>query len=173
MSKPAPSFHPHLPYRDTKPQGAADFYFAINATFRWMRQRLGVEKWVEYLQQLGRGYYEPVNRQWKKGGLSAVADYWRDFFSAEPGAEVEVRQLPEKVEIHVQTCPAIQHLKKHNRRIVPEFCQHCYYLGQARAEASGQMQMRLEGGDGSCVHHYYLKETSVPPQDFQKIKRVS
>ena len=30
-----------LPYQDTKPQGAADFYFAINATFRFIHARLG------------------------------------------------------------------------------------------------------------------------------------
>ena len=30
-----------LPFTDTKPTGAADFYFAINATFRFIQKRLG------------------------------------------------------------------------------------------------------------------------------------
>ncbi len=34
--------HP-LPYRDSKATGAADFYFAINATFRFIRETLGTE----------------------------------------------------------------------------------------------------------------------------------
>ena len=29
-----------LPYTDTKPVGAADFYFAINATFRFILRHL-------------------------------------------------------------------------------------------------------------------------------------
>jgi len=32
-----------LAYTDSKPQGAADFYFAINATFRFIRRTLGEE----------------------------------------------------------------------------------------------------------------------------------
>ena len=30
-----PPVRSELPYTDTKPQGSADFYFAINATFRY------------------------------------------------------------------------------------------------------------------------------------------
>ena len=37
----SPSANP-LPYTDTKPVGAADFYFAINATFRFVLNKLGV-----------------------------------------------------------------------------------------------------------------------------------
>ena len=32
-----------LPYPDTKPVGHADFYFATNATFRFIKQRHGIE----------------------------------------------------------------------------------------------------------------------------------
>src|SRR3954463_6928354 len=59
MSKAAPN---SLPYQDTKPQGSADFYFAINATFRFILARLGRDSWIHYLEQLGHGYYAPVNR---------------------------------------------------------------------------------------------------------------
>ena len=81
-----------LPYKDTKPQGAADFYFAINATFRFIRERAGIEGLRRYWGELGRSsYYRPVTDSWRSGGLGAVAVYWRAFFQAEPGGEVEVR----------------------------------------------------------------------------------
>lgn len=158
-----------LPYTDTKPQGSADFYFATNATFRFLLRRLGREGWIRYLTDLGRDYYAPVNAQWRQGGLRAVADYWRAFFAAEPGGEVEVAAHADRVELHVKVCPAIRHLRAHGRSPVAEFCQHCYHLGEARAGAAG-LTLRLRGGDGSCVHTYATPAAALPPQDLNDIK---
>ncbi|MFA5688111.1 MAG: hypothetical protein WC959_03040 [Kiritimatiellales bacterium] len=142
-----------LPYTDTKPQGAADFYFAINATFRFMLRRFGDAGFTEWLTALGKEYFAPANVLWKNGGLPAVAQYWRDFFAAEPGSDVDVCESGDAVEIHVKKCPAISHLKKSHREIVPEYCRHCAILGKARAESAG-LSMQLTGGNGSCFHRY-------------------
>jgi hypothetical protein len=160
-----------LPYHDTKPQGAADFYFAINATFRFLLSRLGRDGWRSYLERLGRDYYEPVNSRWRKGGLPAVGAYWREFFSAEPAAVVAVRVTPDRVEIEVAQCPAIKHLREGRRDIVREYCQHCYFLGTSRAAASG-LSMRLEGGNGNCRHTYAPAGAALPPQDLGRIREA-
>ncbi|HEX2747973.1 MAG TPA: hypothetical protein VHM91_08250 [Verrucomicrobiales bacterium] len=163
---------PELPYRDTKPEGAVGFYGGINATFRFFLKRFGEAGWRRYLQDLGRGYFAPVNRQWHSGGLGAVARYWRAFFAAEPGAEVAVIELPDRVEVRVKQCPAIKHLRGEKHDIVREYCRHCYYLGAARAEASG-LTMRLGGGNGSCIHTYARAEAALPPQDLAAISEAS
>lgn len=160
-----------LPYRDTKPQGAADFYFATNATFRFLLRRLGEAGWRRYLGDLGRGYFEPVNRQWRQGGLNAVANYWRAFFAAEPGAVVVVTELSDHVEVQVKECPAIKHLRAGGREIVGEYCRHCYHLGAARAEAAG-LTMRLAGGNGSCRQTFALPVAGLPPQDLRQIEEA-
>jgi hypothetical protein len=160
-----------LPYRDSKPQGAPDFYYAINATFRFLLRRLGQDEWRRYLIELGRGYFEPANRQWREGGLRAVASYWRAFFAAEPGARVEVTEHPDRVEVHVHECPAIKHLRAGGREIVREYCQHCFHLGSARAEASG-LTMRLSGGDGCCRHTFARPDANLPPQVMADIKEA-
>ncbi len=160
-----------LPYTDTKPQGSADFYFAINATFRYLMARQGHDGWRRYLEEMGRGYFAPVNRQWAQGGLTAVARYWRAFFAAEPGAVVEVTERPDRVELHVRECPAIKHLRAGGREIVREYCQHCFHLGAARAEAAG-LTMRLTGGNGSCCHTFARPEAGLPPQDMKQIKEA-
>jgi hypothetical protein len=160
-----------LPYRDTKPQGAADFYFAINATFRFILERLGTAAWVRYLEDLAQTYYRPVNERWRQGGLPVLAAYWRAFFAAEPGARVDVVEFPERVELQVHECPAIAHLRAAGREIVPEYCQHCYHLGAARARAAG-MTMRLEGGNGACRHTYYAAGVEVPAQDLAVIREA-
>ena len=161
-----------LPYVDTKPQGSADFYYATNATFRFLLRRLGREGWIGYLQELGRGYFSPVNERGRAGGLPAVARYWRAFFAAEPGSRVEVRELPDRVEVCVHECPAIRHLRAGQREIVREYCQHCYFLGAARAEAAG-LTMRLQGGNGVCRHTIATAAAALPPQALGDIKEAT
>jgi hypothetical protein len=162
---------PALPHHDTKPVGSADFYYGINATFRFIIQRLGADAWRHYLEEMGRGYFAPVNRQWAEGGLGAVARYWRAFFAAEPGAVVEVVEQPDRVEVRVHECPAIKHLRAGGREIVRDYCRHCYFLGAARAGEAG-LTMRLSGGSGSCCHTYAQPAAGLAPQDLKDIKEA-
>ena len=157
-----------LPYRDTKPVGAADFYFAINATFRFLLARFGMEGLREYWRELGARYYAPVTERWKQGGLSAVAEYWKAFFQAEPGAEVEVREADGEVRVEVKMCPAIQHLRAHGREIVPCFCQHCYFVSEAIAAPAG-LTVRVSGGNGSCIQRFVKRDAGVEPQRIEAI----
>lgn len=168
MNSPVPS---ELPYRDTKPQGSPDFYYAINATFRFLLARFGQEGWRRYLTELGREYFAPVNRQWREGGLPAVAGYWRAFFAAEPGARVDVVEDSDRVQIDVHDCPAIKHLRAGGRAIVQEYCQHCYHLGSARAQESG-LTLRLKGGNGCCRHTFAKANAPLAPQDMNEIAAV-
>lgn len=160
-----------LPYTDTKPQGAADFYFGINATFRFIHDRLGRTAWLEYLSHLARVYFRPVNQAWREGGLAAVAAYWRAFFTAEPGGDVDVVASTDEVIIEVRRCPAISHLKASGRDIVPYYCEHCAILGAARAAEAG-LSMNLSGGDGTC-RHIYRRAGGLPAQDPSQIKEVT
>ena len=63
----------------------------------------------------------------------------------------------------VHECPAIKHLRASGREIGREYCQHCYFLGAARAEAAG-LTMRLSGGNGSCRHTFARPSAHLPPQ---------
>lgn len=160
-----------LPYTDTKAHGAAGFYSGINATFRYILKNFGKATWYQYLEEMGRGYFAKHNQLWARNGLEGVADYWRSFFDAEPGAEVEVRQQDDRVVVEVKVCPAIKHLRAEGCSIVAEYCQHCYFLGEARAREAG-MTMRLNGGNGSCQHTYASAGANLPAQDVGAIRRA-
>lgn len=152
-----------LPYHDTKPVGAADFYFAINATFRFIRARLGEAGLHRYWNQLGMEYMTPVWQRWKAQGLSGIATYWRAFFDAEPGSKVKVKLEEKRVVLEVRICPAIRHLREHQREIVPDFCQHCYFVSEAAAQNAGYT-MRLFGGNGSCRQEFHPTTANIAPQ---------
>ena len=160
-----------LPYVDTKPLGAADFYFAINATFRFIRERMGEETLRRYWTELGESYFAPVSANWRAGGLPAVAAYWRDFYRAEPGAVVEVQEGNDEVVLDVKTCPAITHLRG-KREIVPCFCQHCGFVGETMAAKAG-LTVRVEGGNGACRQVFSRADPSRPPQDLSLIREAT
>ena len=159
-----------LPYSDTKPVGAADFYFAINATFRFILARFGVEGLRRYWRAIGHDYYAPVSDRWRTG-LGAVADYWRAFFAAEPGSEVEVHASADEVRVEVKTCPMIAHLRAGGREIVPCFCQHCFFVSDAIGENSG-IAVRVSGGNGACVQRFVPRTLELAPQDFGQIEEA-
>ena len=166
---PAPN---PLPYTDTKPVGAADFYLAINATFRFIFQHSGIDGLRRYWTDLGTNYYRPVTERWQRDGLTGVAGYWHAFFRAEPGAEVEVIETPESVTLQVKVCPAIKHLRAQGRTIVPCFCQHCHFVSEAIA-APGGLAVRVEGGNGSCVQRFAKREAFAEPQKLAAIKEAA
>jgi len=161
-----------LPYTDTKPVGAPDFYFAINATFRFILQTLGEESLRRYWTELGSRYFAPITQRWRREGLPGVAAYWRAFFDAEPGSEVDVVPAQSTVVLEVKVCPAIRHLRGHRREIVPCFCQHCYFISEAMAAPAG-LTVRIEGGNGSCRQIFAQRETNLPPQDLANIKEAT
>lgn len=157
-----------LPYRDTKPVGAADFYFAINATFRFILKRCGEEGLHRYWRSLGEGYMAPVWERWRELGVPGIASYWRAFFAAEPGSEVEVLEEADRVVLEVRTCPAIRHLRAHGREIEPVFCQHCYFVSDAAARCAG-FTVRVEGGNGSCRQTFVPLSAAPEPQRLEAI----
>lgn len=161
-----------LPYTDTKPVGHADFYFAVNATFRFILRHHGEEALRKYWRDLGGGYYKPVAERWLAQDLRGVAEYWRAFFAAEPGAEVEVTESAEEVRLEVKVCPAIRHLREHGREIVPQFCQQCYIVSEAIAESAG-MTVRVCGGNGSCTQRFMKRTAEMAPQNLEDIATAS
>lgn len=165
MSDPPSS----LPYRDAKPVGAADFYFAINATFRFILARLGMEGLRRYWGELGQKYYAPVSVRWREKGLAEVARYWREFFAAEPEAVVEVFQREEEVLVEVRECPAIKHLRANGREIVSCYCQHCYFVSAAMAEPAG-LAVRIQGGNGACTQRFVPHQAALQPQSMADIR---
>jgi hypothetical protein len=161
-----------LPYTDSKPVGAADFYFAINATFRFILTRFGLEGLRRYWKDLGSGYFAPVSDRWKAKGLSGIEEYFGAFFNAEPDAKVEIRRSDTMVTVEVKDCPAIRHLRMLDREVVSCFCQHCYFINEAIASPAG-FTARVEGGNGSCIQTFQPCSPELAPQDLAMIKENS
>lgn len=128
---------------------AGDFYFAINATFRFIHDNWGKDALIDYWTSLAREYHAETAERFRQGGLSAVQRYWADYFSHEPGGDVSVEITEKGVELDVRECPAIRWLKEGGREIVPYYCEHCLHTCTAIAKRAN-MAFALEGGGGTC-----------------------
>lgn len=134
---------------------APDFFFAVNDIFRHLHDRYGKEVLIDYWRGLGRDHYRQRNACWREGGTEAVAADWRAYFDDEPAAEVEVTHTDQAVDLDIRACPAIGHLRRSGRDIVPYFCEHCDHVCGAQAEAAGYRFERT-GGMGAC-HQRFVK----------------
>jgi hypothetical protein len=132
---------------------APDFYFAVNAIFRHLHDQHGKEALVNYWRSLGREYYRARVQRWKDGGPEAIAADWRAYFAQEPQADVKSMVEGDAVALDVRVCPAIKHLRDHNRDIVPYFCEHCDHVCGAMADAAGYDFLR-SGGMGVCRQRF-------------------
>jgi hypothetical protein len=141
---------------------APDFYFAINATFRWIHDNWGEEGLIQYWRALGREHFATVSKQFREGGLPAVQDYWQAFFAGEPGGEVTVALEHDAVTVTVQTCPALKHLQAHNREIMALYCRHCTVVSEAMCEGTG-IAVAVTGGGGSCRQVFTCAAEGVSP----------
>lgn len=138
---------------------APDFYFAINATFRYIHETYGEEALIAYWEAMGDEYYDDLTSRFREGGLVAAEEYWREFFAEEPNGEVGVLRSDADVEIQVAQCPAIHHLRTHDREVMPLYCRHCHHVSSVIARKAG-LAFQLEGGGGSCRQVFTVKENS-------------
>ncbi|NCO40863.1 MAG: hypothetical protein COZ06_28480 [Armatimonadetes bacterium CG_4_10_14_3_um_filter_66_18] len=139
---------------------AGDFYFALNATFRFIHDRWGEDALVNYWESLAREYHAPLSQRSREGGLPAVADYWRDYFAHEPGGEVTVEATDEAVVVEVKDCPAIRWLREGGREIMPLYCRHCHHTASVIA-SNADLSFQLQGGGGTCRQTFRPDRSAV------------
>jgi hypothetical protein len=131
---------------------AGDFYYAINATFRYIHDAYGKETLIDYWRSMAHEYHADVAARFRAGGLEEAQRYWADYFAHEPDGDVQVSLSGA---IDVRDCPAIKWLREGGRAIVPYYCEHCHYVSTAIAERAG-MRFALTGGGGTCNQVFSL-----------------
>ena len=72
--------------------------------------------------------------------------------------------------IEAKTCPIIKHLRDNQRAIMPDFCEHCYFVSEAMAQPV-DLCARISGGNGRCTQRFSTQ--GLPPQDLNFITRCA
>jgi len=66
--------------------------------------------------------------------------------------------------LDISVCPAIKHIRDHQRDLVPYYCEQCDHVCGSMAEAAG-FRFERTGGMGSCRHRYVRISVSVSTSD--------
>ena len=122
---------------------------------RWIWGRFGEAAWRDWLSEMGRDYFRPVNEAWKSGGLPAVAGYWRDFFHAESGSEVEVREDLDRVVIEMTDCPSRGFLLRNGLEFSGDYCNHCIGWIGPMMRSAGHGVRHAHNHQGQCVWEFF------------------
>ena len=133
--------------------GAPDFFFGINATFRHILDTYGEEALHKYWEEMGAEHYKAVTEAIGERGMQALKERWDGLFPEEPGSEVKTCIDGDTLTLTVSVCPAILHLKKHGREILPQYCEHCLHVSKGMCAPAG-VDVQVEGGMGSCVQTF-------------------
>lgn len=130
--------------------GAPDFFFAVNATFRHILENYGEEELHRYWREMGQEHYRHVTEAMRQRGLAALKEHWETLFPEEPGSEVSLKLENHTLTLEVRVCPAILHLRRHGRQIMPLYCDHCLHVSRGMCEPAG-VSVEVTGGGGQCV----------------------
>lgn len=138
-----------------------DFYFTINATFYHFSERWGEQALIEYWKTLGSEYLRPLARQFETGGLDEIARYYRAYYDAEPGSEVDISRADNTLIIDVKVCPVFRWFKESpvahvHPPLHPMYCQHCRYTAEAMLQNT-PFEFELRGGQGTCQQIFRLR----------------
>jgi hypothetical protein len=88
-----------------------DFHATLNQGLIYLREKFGPAAVRDYLRQLGRTFYSPLSESLRRGGLGAVRQYLEKIYSEE-NAEYEIQSDENVLEMKIESCPAVTHIRK-------------------------------------------------------------
>jgi hypothetical protein len=90
-----------------------DFHGALSSALDYLARRFGPDAPADYLRQFTLGYYAPLRRRIREGGLAPLAEHWQQVYRAEGGsAEIDHDRAAETLTVRVAACPAVAHMRR-------------------------------------------------------------
>jgi len=99
-----------------------DFHATLNQGLIYLQERFGPAAVRDYLRQLGRTFYSPLNESLRRGGLEAIRQYLEKVYSEE-NAEYEIQSNENDLEMKIARCPAVSHIRKSGFTVSDMFCE--------------------------------------------------
>lgn len=128
-----------------------DFHGSMHATLAYIGQRFGREALREILRETAQRVYCSIYEKLKVGDLSELIEHWRYFMERE-GAQFTINVTDDGVEMIVQECPAVRHLRTLGIEQPSEFfCDQTILLNEAWCEGTPFSATTIKRGCGSCI----------------------
>ncbi|MDD3725590.1 MAG: hypothetical protein PHI44_00095 [Candidatus Ratteibacteria bacterium] len=128
-----------------------DFHGALSVAFEYLADRYGEEILEAYLVDVAENLYGGLIKKIRKNGIVELTKYWKDIFTEEEGKFFIKSDGNKKIELVVEKCPAIFHMKKMGYKVYNNFCIQCQITNKVIAEKVGYIsEINYSVKNGRC-----------------------
>ncbi|HRR95165.1 MAG TPA: hypothetical protein P5150_00310 [Candidatus Ratteibacteria bacterium] len=136
-----------------------DFHGALSVGFEFLSDKYGEKVLEEYLVNFAENIYGELIKKIKKNGIVELENYWRKIFTEEEGKFSLKRDDNKKIELVVEECPAISHMKKVGYKIYRNFCIQCEVINRVISQKTGFIsEITYDVKNGKCKQIFQKEE---------------
>ena len=97
-----------------------DFHGALSVGLDYLQKNHGDEAVRDYLRQFAKSFYAPLTEALGRRGLVALKEHFEKIYEDESG-EVRMSLSDDELQIQVEACPAVTHMREHDYLVAPLF----------------------------------------------------
>ena len=135
-----------------------DFHGAMSFGLKYVYDNYGDNGIKEYSENLANTVYSPLSKTLKKNGLRELEKHWKKIFDLED-ADYKLFYEDNVLNLKINKCPAISHMKKYGYEIFEGFCEHCKILNAEICKNAGyQSSIEYDQNKGKCLQKFWKEE---------------
>ncbi len=112
-----------------------DFHAALSTALIYLEERYGADAVRAYLRQFATAFYGPLKQDILQRGLPALQEHFARIYQIE-GGDVTFELTDDALTIHVAACPAVMHMRQHDRPVAPLFYETTRTVNEAICEGT-------------------------------------
>jgi hypothetical protein len=135
-----------------------DFHGALSVGLEYLETNYGQQAVRDYLRQFGRRFYAPLTADLKQRGLAALEEHFTRLYETE-GGRVEVTSSDDELQIAVEACPAVTHMREQGYPVSPLFHETTRTVNEAICEGTPYAAELLDYDDqtGRAVQRFFRR----------------
>ncbi len=113
-----------------------DFHGALSCAIDYLEQNFGAGAVREYLWQFAHAFYAGLRARIAARGLAPLREHFERIYAAE-GGRVRIEMTCDQLVLHVETCPAVAHMREQGYPVARLFSETSRTVNQAIVEGTG------------------------------------
>jgi len=133
-----------------------DFHGAFSFCLKYVADNYGNEAAEEYLRRMALTVFQPLIARICREGLPALHAHWKKVFEDEE-ADFKLEWNADRSELmlHVNRCPALEHIRTAGYPLWDRFCEHTRIVNEAVCEAAGiTASVEYDQDAARCVQRF-------------------
>ena len=136
-----------------------DFHGALSVGIDYLHQHYSAESVREFLRQFASCFYAPLKAELNRRGLPALREYIEKIYSIE-GGTIHLSCSDDELELEVEACPAIQHMRQNGHRVADLFYETTKTVNEAICDGSpfSAELIRYDNETGHSIQRFFRRK---------------